>query len=165
MQAQAEPTRLRPAAGYLRRSTDRQEQSLEDQRHAIERYAEQHGFEIVEWFTDDAISGTSTESRKGFLNMIEAAQAPGCPFRHVLVFDIKRFGRVDNDEAGHYRFLLHEAGVEIVYIAEGFNGGDSDDLIRSVKQWQARAESKDLSKVTIRGQLSVVDKGYWSACA
>ena len=162
MQAQAEHTRLRPAAGYTRRSTDRQEQSLDDQRHAIEDYAACNGFTILEWFTDDAISGTSTESRKGFMSMIEAAQATGCPFRHLLVYDIKRFGRVDNDEAGHYRFLLHEAGVEVVYIAEGFNGGDSDDLIRSVKQWQARAESKDLSKVTIRGQLSVVDKGYWS---
>jgi DNA invertase Pin-like site-specific DNA recombinase len=162
MQARTEQTRLKAAAGYVRRSTDRQEQSLEDQRRAIEIYAEHHGFEIVECFTDDAISGTSTEARKGFLRMIETAQGPDCPFRHVLVFDIKRFGRVDNDEAGHFRFLLRKAGVEVTYTAEGFSGGDSDDLIRSVKQWQARAESRDLSKVTIRGQLSVVDKGFWS---
>ena len=152
---------LKLAVGYLRRSTDRQEQSLEDQRQAVETYADLEGFRIVNWFVDDAISGTSTEARKAFRTMIEAAQRPDCPFRYVLVYDVKRFGRVDTDEAGHYRYLLRQAGVEVIYTSEGFNGGDSDDLIRSVKQWQARAESKDLSKVTIRGQVSLVDKGYW----
>ena len=42
---------------YLRRSTDRQEQSLDDQRRAIETYAEEEGFEVIQWFVDDAISG------------------------------------------------------------------------------------------------------------
>lgn len=152
---------LKVAAGYIRRSTDRQEQSLDDQRQAIEIYAEREGFSIVKWFVDDAISGTSTEARKAFQALIAAAQEPNCPFKHVLVYDVKRFGRVDTDEAGYYRYLLRQAGVEVIYTSEGFNGGDSDDLIRSVKQWQARAESKDLSKVTIRGQVSMVDKGYW----
>jgi len=30
----------------------------------------------------------------------------------------------------------------------------TDDLLRPVKQWQARQELKDLSKVAIRGLLS-----------
>jgi DNA invertase Pin-like site-specific DNA recombinase len=161
--AKADPQQdiVKAAAGYLRRSTDRQEQSLEDQRRAIELYAGREGYNVVEWFVDDAISGTTTEARKAFQAMIETSQKPACPFRYVLVYDVKRFGRVDTDEAGYYRHLLRRAGVEVVYTSEGFNGGDSDDLVRSVKQWQARAESKDLSKVTIRGQVSVVDKGYW----
>ncbi len=149
------------AVAYLRRSTDRQEHSLDDQRRAIEIYAEREGFEIVEWFTDDAISGTSTEARKAFQAMVQAAQDAACSFRHVLVYDVKRFGRVDNDEAGYYRHLLRQAGVEVIYTSEGFNGDDSDDLIRSVKQWQARNESKDLSKVTIRGQVSHTENGFW----
>ncbi len=52
------------AVAYLRRSTDRQEQSLDDQRRAIEIYAKREGFEIVDWFVDDAISGTSTGARR-----------------------------------------------------------------------------------------------------
>lgn len=151
----------RQAAIYLRRSTDRQEQSLEDQRTAILSYADEHGFEIVASFVDDAISGTSTTDRKGFLDMVEAAQTPRCPFQHVLVYDVKRFGRLDNDEAGYYRHLLRRAGVEVVYVSEGFNGDDTDDLLRPVKQWQARQESRDLAKVTIRGQLSLAEKGFW----
>jgi hypothetical protein len=42
------------------------------------------------------------------------------------------------------------------------NGSDSDDLIRSVKQWQAKQESKDLSKVTFRGLISRASGGWWN---
>ena len=151
----------RKAVVYLRRSTDRQEQSIEDQRKAAFAYAEAKGFEIVQTYIDDAISGTSTDDRKAFQKMVADARQPGCPWRFVLVYDVKRFGRVDNDEAGHYRFLLRQAGVEVIYVAENFNGDDTDDLLRPVKQWQARQESKDLSKVTIRGQLSLSEGGWW----
>jgi DNA invertase Pin-like site-specific DNA recombinase len=44
------------AVGYLRRSTDRQEQSILDQRKAIERYAAEHGLELARFFVDDAES-------------------------------------------------------------------------------------------------------------
>ena len=152
----------RPAVGYLRRSTDRQEQSIGDQRKAIERYAEEHGFELLDFYTDDAISGTSSEERKAFLKLIADAGESDCSWRYVLVYDIKRFGRLDNDEAGYYRFQLRRSGVEVVYVSEGFNGDDSDDLLRPVKQWQARQESKELSKVTIRGLLTRSGGGWWS---
>ncbi|MCJ7751396.1 MAG: recombinase family protein, partial [Armatimonadetes bacterium] len=152
----------RPAVGYLRRSTDRQEQSIDDQKRAIERYAHEHGYEILYWYVDDAISGTTADEREAFLKLIADAASDDCSFRYVLVYDIKRFGRLDNDEAGYYRFQLRKAGVEVVYTSEGFNGDDTDDLLRPVKQWQARQESRELSKVTIRGLLSRSGEGWWS---
>jgi DNA invertase Pin-like site-specific DNA recombinase len=155
-------TGYRPAVGYLRRSTDRQEQSIGDQREAIERYAYEHGFEVLEWYVDDAISGTTSDERKAFLQLIADATAQGCPFRYVLTYSVSRFSRGDNDEAGFFRFQLRKAGVEVVYTSEGFNGDDTDDLIRPVKQWQARNESRELSKVTIRGLLSRSGEGWWS---
>ena len=66
-----------------------------------------------------------------------------------MVYDVKSFGRLDNDEAGFYRHKLKMCGVNILYATENFNGDYTDDLLRPVKQWQARQESKDLSKVTI----------------
>jgi hypothetical protein len=51
--------------------------------------------------------------------------------------------------------------VEVIYVTENFNGDTTDDLLRPVKQWQARQESKDLSKVTIRGLLSKSETGCW----
>lgn len=84
-----------------------------------------------------------------------------CPFEFVLVYDVKRFGRVDNDEAGFYRYQLRRNGIEVIYVSEGFSGDDTDDLIRPVKQWQARQKLKDLSKVTIRGLVSRTEGGWW----
>jgi DNA invertase Pin-like site-specific DNA recombinase len=152
---------LKPAVAYLRRSTDRQDQSLPDQEAAIRRYAEANGFEILRLYTDDAISGTSADNRPGFQRLIADAGNGHCDFRTVLVYDIKRFGRVDNDEAGYYRHLLRKRGVEVVYTSEGFTGHDTDEIVRTVKQLQARQESKDLSKVTLRGQLTSVHAGSY----
>ena len=147
------------AVGYVRRSTDRQEQSIPDQKRAIERHAAEHGLKLLRFYTDDAISGTSTVRRRAFLAMIADAQRPSCDFGVVIVYDIKRFGRVDNDEAGYWRHILRTHGVEVDYVSENFSGTGTDDLLRPVKQWQAREESKDLAKVAIRGLLSKATNG------
>ena len=136
---------MKTAVMYLRRSTNRQEQSIGDQREAIERYAEQNDYEIVNEYVDDAISGTDTKSRKAFLKLIEDAQN-GRRFAFILCYDVSRFGRVETDEAGHYRYLLSKAGVEVLYVAEGFHGDDSDDILRSVKQVMAFQSVVALSK-------------------
>ena len=163
------PARGRPpskvAVGYLRRSTDRQEQSIPDQKKSIERYADENGFELAKFFVDDAISGTSADRRPGFLEMVNEAQQKRRPFSFVIVYDVKRFGRLGNDEAGYYRHILRVHGVEVLYVGENFSGDATDDLLRPVKQWQAREESKDLSKVTIRGLLSRIEGGFWNGGA
>ena len=157
-------TRKQPpnrAVGYVRRSTDRQEQSIEDQKKALQDYAAEHGLRLAKFYVDDAISGTSTLGRRAFQQMIQDAKKPSHPFDTIVVYDVKRFGRIDNDEAGYYRHILRTNGVEVRYVSENFNGDTTDDLLRPVKQWQARQESKDLSKVTIRGLLSKSETGSW----
>ena len=72
-----------PAVAYLRRSTDRQEQSLGDQRKEVTAFAERHGYRIVGEYIDDAISGTSAKGRPGFQRMIEDAKRG--EFRAVIV--------------------------------------------------------------------------------
>ena len=47
-----------PAVAYLRRSTDRQEQSIGDHRKVIRRYADENGYQLLDEYVDDAISGT-----------------------------------------------------------------------------------------------------------
>jgi len=153
----ASTIRAPTAVGYLRRSTDRQEQSIPDQRRAIEAFAQLHSVRLIRFYTDDAISGTSTAERPAFQQMVAHARTGldgGERFTRVIVYDVKRFGRIDNDEAGYYRHLLRSCGVEVMYASENFSGDSTDDLLRPVKQWQARQESKDLAKVTIRGLVS-----------
>lgn len=147
------------AWAYLRRSTDRQEQSIEDQKREVLRFAEEHDVELLRFFIDDAKSGTSTDGRKGFKEMIRLAQEKNRPVNTILVWNIARFGRYDPDEGGYYRFLLRQNGIEVVYISEGLQGNDSDDLLIPVKQWQAREYSKSLARDVIRGKITRMRKG------
>src|SRR3954470_19621043 len=64
------PPRATCAVGYLRRSTDRQEQSIPDQQKAVEAYCAQHGLALLRCYTDDAISGTSALGRRAFQQML-----------------------------------------------------------------------------------------------
>ena len=87
------------AVAYLRRSTDRQEQSLDDQRATIRQFADEAGLIIIAEYIDDAVSGSTSENRDGFQRMIADAQNARRNFDLVLTYDVKRFGRVDTDEA------------------------------------------------------------------
>lgn len=57
------------AVAYLRVSTGRQELGLEAQRSAIEAWGLSHGVEIVAWYTDEGVKGsTPLEERPGLLS-------------------------------------------------------------------------------------------------
>jgi len=83
-------------------------------------------------------------------------------FAAVLCCDISRFGRTDTDEAGHYRYLLRQNGVEVVYCQDNLGHGDESDLVRGVLQWQKHKFLIDLARDTSRGMVSTAEKG-WSA--
>ena len=156
----------KPAAMYLRRSTDRQEKSLDDQRREILRYAGENDYGIVAEFVDDGVSGTSGDTRKGFLAMLDEAKSPKRPWQSILVWDIKRFGRMSSDEVGYYRWLFKQAGVEIVYTSEGFTGTSADKFLRFFKQEAARDESATLSKAVdprpgVPGRRRAGGQGAW----
>jgi DNA invertase Pin-like site-specific DNA recombinase len=152
----------RVAGIYLRRSSDRQDQSVGDQERVNTKTAEDLGCDAVVYFIDDALTGTTVKGRNDFQVMMDIALTPGSPLYYVIPYDIKRFSRGDNIETGYWLYRLRENGVRVAYATEGFKGDDSDDLVRSVKQWLARQESKDLSKVTFRGLISRAHGGWWN---
>jgi Resolvase, N terminal domain len=111
------------------------------------------GYEIVRWFIDDAISGTSAKGRNAFEQMIASAES--CrDFDTVLCYDISRFSRGGTNETGFYLHRLKMAGVDVVFAADGIPEGDEGELIQGVKSWQARQYSIKLARDTIRGQIS-----------
>ena len=145
-----------PAVAYLRRSTDRQEQSLGDQRLEVSRYAEEHGYQVIREYVDDAISGTSADERPGFQAMVADAQAGG--FQAVIVWNSDRFSRGDVTETEHYRYLLRQANVKVLSVTEDYldRDGIDGDVLRTVKQFQNRQYVISLSQNTLRGQISAV---------
>lgn len=143
------------AVGYARRSTEMQERSIPDQQAYVEQWAAEHGYTIVKWFLDDAVSGTGTRGRDAFAQMIAAAEN-GRDFDAVLCYDMSRFSRGGTNETGYYLHRLKMAGVEAVFPAEGIPEGDEGELLQGVKSWQARQYSVKLSRDSIRGLISTI---------
>lgn len=92
----ASKAKLTEAVAYMRTSsaanigTDKD--SEKRQREAIERYAKQAGYAVIDWFNDPAVSGAdSIETRPGFAALLDRIEGNGV--RVVLVEDASRFAR------------------------------------------------------------------------
>ena len=144
---------LIPSAAYARRSTDLQDRSIPDQKAYIEKWAAEHGYRIMRWYVDDAISGTSSRGRDDFARMIDTAEN-GRDFESILCYDISRFSRGGTNETGYYLHRLKMAGVEVLFPADAIPEGDEGELIQGVKSWQARQYSVKLARDVIRGSIS-----------
>ncbi len=155
---------LIPAVGYLRRSSDKQEASLPQQREALERYAKEHGYKIIRWYIDDAISGDATEKRFEFQRMIKDAENVA-DFKAVLCWDQDRFGRFDSIEAGRWIHPLREAGVYLDTIAQGkINWNDfAGRMMYGIVQEGKHQYLRDLSRNATRGLIAKASRGEWPA--
>lgn len=150
------------AVGYLRRSTDKQEASIPDQRTAVQEYADKHGYKILRWYIDDAISGDDTAKRLDFQRMIADAQDKG-DFAAILVWDQDRFGRFSPHEASYWTWPLAQAGIQLVTTDKGpIDWSDFTEwLTYSVNQHGKHQFLRDLSRNVTRGQLEAVKNGGW----
>lgn len=161
--ATGHPTRRRlvGVVGYVRRSTQKQEKSLADQRREIERYAARHGYTILRWFEDDGISGDATEKRTAFQAMHREA-TNGRDFDIILCWDQDRFGRFNSIEAGYWIHPLMKAGVRLETVTEGpINWDDfAGRIVHAVKQEGKHQFLLDLSRNTARGQVTAAMNGW-----
>lgn len=94
---------LRPAAQYVRMSTEHQQYSTENQADVIGRYAERHGLRIVRTYADEGKSGLNLEGRAALRQLIADVTGGNAEFDVVLVYDISRWGRFqDADQSAYY---------------------------------------------------------------
>ena len=143
---------------YLRRSTEKQEHSIDDQRSTVMAYAEADGYHVLREYVDDGISGADTAKREAFQQMVEDARSGD--FDTVLCYDVSRFSRDDPDEAGYWRHVLRQRGVEVEYVADTIPEGIEGDIILSVTQTMKHRFLHDLSRETLRGAVSTARKGF-----
>jgi len=140
---------MNAAAVYFRVSTSKQDRSIDDQRQAVQSYANSHGYTITEWFDrDEGKSGTSFEKRPDFMRMVHLIESSQHGFVTVLVYDVDRWGRsIDPEEATYWRFHLKRLGVQVVFVSdEALNRNDMAARIQlTLKQEVATEESKKQS--------------------
>jgi DNA invertase Pin-like site-specific DNA recombinase len=154
---------LIPAAQYLRMSTEHQQYSLENQSAAIQKYAESHGFEIVQTYSDAAKSGVALKRRTGLGQLLQDVVSGIAAYRATLVYDVSRWGRFqDTDESAHYEFVCKSAGVPVHYCAETFaNDGSLPSLImKALKRTMAGEYSRELGVKVLAGQRRLALLGF-----
>lgn len=89
---------MKKAVGYCRYSSSNQrEESIEAQIRAIEQYCKTKGIELIRFYKDEAISGTSIKDRESFLEMISDSKTG--EFELVIVHKYDRFARNRYDHA------------------------------------------------------------------
>jgi DNA invertase Pin-like site-specific DNA recombinase len=150
------------AVTYLRKSTDRQEASIPEQREAVLKLAKKLGYVIVREYVDEGISGDDTERRTGFLQMLDDARRLK-DFDCVLCWNQARFGRFDPLEAGYWIKPLRDRGIFLETVAEGrIDWNDfAGRIVYAVQQEGKNAFLKDLSKDVMRGLLAKAKRGEW----
>ena len=152
---------MKRAIAYLRKSTDLQETSLEQQKENILHFARTHSIKVIEFFAEEAC-GESVEGRPQFRRMIECCKSKEL-FQYVLVYDVSRWGRFENPkEAVYWEVEAEKAGRRVIFISEGFKEESIGTSITNfVKSAEASEYLKNIRRQTTRGMIYYAKDGYW----
>jgi DNA invertase Pin-like site-specific DNA recombinase len=156
---------MEKAWAFYRRSTDKQELSIEDQRKDVRAYAQQRGWQVVREFEPQLGygSGLTIDRDPAFLEMVRVAEHEPHGATYLVVYDVSRFGRLVTEEKIYWEQRLKKQGrIQIVYVHEDFknDGSLGDMLLKVVKHSEAHQFSVKLSEVTLRGAKSHAALGH-----
>ena len=108
--------KMTPALGYMRTSSatniGADKDSEKRQRAAIEAFAKRAGYEIIDWYYDEAVSGADRiEERPGFVELLERLEGNGVDT--IIVETANRFARdLITQEMGHH--MLRGEGIQLI---------------------------------------------------
>tara|TARA_R100001198_G_scaffold83881_1_gene57464 strand:- start:1688 stop:2077 length:390 start_codon:yes stop_codon:yes gene_type:complete len=117
----------KPAAGYIRVAPMPQSSalvSIEQQRHAIERCAEQQGFAVIEWYLDSGVRGL-TDRQPDLQCLINDSCSQGRPFAAVFTATPSRLSR-DLTQYHACRMRLERCGIQL-FSTKSLEGFKPDD--------------------------------------
>lgn len=132
---------------YCRLSRDDEQSgesmSIENQRILLRRYAKEHGFEVVEVYTDDGWSGTNFD-RPDFQRMKRDIESGGIDI--VLVKDLSRLGRNQIETSLCIQVFFPEHQVRFIAVSENIDTvkGEDDfmELRNLFNEWFVRDTSR-----------------------
>ncbi|MCR4317091.1 MAG: recombinase family protein [Planctomycetes bacterium] len=151
------------AIAYLRKSTNKQEQSFDNQRRIIEDRAREDGYIIIEWFEDAGVSGSDYD-RPGLRRMVGFCNE-NHDFDRVYIQSTDRLARETDDPKRLYALLneIESTGKEIVDVENAaIKTGDPyfDIMIHTLKARQDGEYLTTLSQKTAGGQITTALRGY-----
>ena len=161
--SEGRPEILRVAA-YCRVSTDMEEQasSYASQIRSYTELISQHeGWELVDIYADEAVSGTKTDKREDFNRLL--ADCRKGRIDRVLVKSISRFSRNTKDCLAALRELM-SLGVTVQFEKENIDTGTlTTELMVSVSGSLAQQESMSISQNIRMGYRRRMERGEFIA--
>ena len=161
--SEGRPDVLRVAA-YCRVSTDLEEQasSYASQIRSYTELISQHeGWELVDIYADEAVSGTKTDKREDFNRLL--ADCRKGRIDRVLVKSISRFARNTKDCLAALRELMR-LGVTVQFEKENIDTGTlTTELMVSVSGSLAQQESMSISQNIRMGYRRRMERGEFIA--
>ena len=162
------PSEDRPAilrvAAYCRVSTDSDDQatSYASQIRSYTELISQHeGWELVDIYADEAVSGTKTDKREDFNRLL--ADCRKGKIDRVLVKSISRFSRNTKDCLAALRELMR-LGVTVQFEKENIDTGTlTTELMVSVSGSLAQQESMSISQNIRMGYRRRMERGEFIA--
>lgn len=152
------------AIGYIRVSTERQADNdkygIEIQKQEILLYANDHGYNIVDWKIDE-ISGVK-EDRPAFNEILNGDNVTNPPYEAVIVFKNDRLAR-ETKLYFYYLYVLEKKNIKLLSTKEEFAEGDEFvNIYRVLLQFVAEQERKNIALRTGKGRSIKASCGGYS---
>ena len=149
------------AIAYYRYSSHAQnETSIDQQREAAQKYAEEHGFQIIREYCDEALSGTAVEDRVQFRLML--SEVGKLHPAALIVWKTDRIARNRVDSALAKK-AIRDSGCEIHYVAEAMpKDAPEAALMEGLLESMAEFYSKQLKQNIVRGMRYNAENCYYN---
>ncbi len=136
------------AVGYCRVSTDKQrEESIDHQQREIQKYADENGIRVIEWYVDHGYSGT-TNKRPALERMIKDSKQK--KFNQVLVWKLDRFSR-NMYEGAIAKHELKENGVTVFSVIERIDNTPEGQMVETLFEAMNQYYVKNLARGVLGG--------------
>lgn len=148
-------------AAYARVSTDLTDQlhSLAAQIKYFTEYISTHdGWELIEVYSDEGITGTSTKKRDNFNRMIKDCEDG--KIDTILTKEVSHFARNTVDTLNYTR-KLSQIGVNVIFMNDGIDTNDKDGELRlTIMASIAQEESRKISERVNWGIRRKMEEGW-----
>ncbi len=156
------PSTLPPGStiwAYLRDSGgEGQDRSIKRQLEVMIEYCKQHGLVLVQSFTDEAKSGTTTAGRDDFQRMIAQSKELESNPMGLLLWNYARFAR-DLDDSTYYKSLLRRNGLIIHSLTDPIPEGPYARFVETLIDISNEERSRQTGIDAKDGLRSIVMQG------
>lgn len=154
----------RYAYGYVRVSTDKQEElSPDSQEKLLKDYAAKNNMIILNIYHEIGVSGRKADKRPQFQEMIASAKSKEHPVDAILVWKFSRFARNQEESIVYKSLLKKQNDVDVISVSEPLIEGPFGSLIERIIEWMDEYYSIRLSGEVFRGMKENAIRGEYQA--